>query len=89
MKLVGYTDEDQGKELIIGEAEEIKAIAGSMWRANEKRDDMKLLPYYEQKPRFRIGEVYGILTKKEYNGFKGWKILLNASGVIRELEKGR
>lgn len=85
MKLMNYADWDRGKELIIGEAEEIKAIAGSMWRANEKRGDMKLFPYYEQKPRFRLGEVYGILIKKERNGYRSWMIL-NASGVIRELE---
>lgn len=87
MKLVNYADEDQGKKLITGEAEEIKAIAGSLWRANKKRGGMKLFPYYEQKPRFRMGEIYGILIKEECNGYKGW-LILNASGVVRELEEG-
>lgn len=73
------------KELIVGEATDIKAIAGSLWRADRKREDMKIYPLFDAKPRFHMGKCYGILIEEENAIYKNWYIL-DASGVLRELE---
>lgn len=86
MNMRYYINDDAGMVLIVGEAKEIKAVAGSMWRANRKRrGEMGIRPAYQEKPRFRLNEAYGILISRGEDGDCDCWMILNASGVIREL----